>query len=217
MPQNRIDGWGLVSGLLDACFAARILAAGLLLQGQRWLHSGAIRAGPGSWCKMKTYDILLGNSEEILNDFIEALFREVYAGKAVVECTRAARTGDLVRQASDSEFDLVVLVPHNLLPEVSAPTPMGFVAEAIRSIHSIKYNNPVPVVAIVAPDERSKYEPLLLEAGADCVLELPFDGDQLTSAVVRLLQFPDHLEYLQCKRWFFAGVLMRGLRRLAQA
>jgi DNA-binding response OmpR family regulator len=166
---------------------------------------------------MKTYHILLGNCEELLNDFIEALFREVCEGKAVVKCTRAARAGDLVRQARDREFELVVQIPHNLLPEVSAPTPMRFIAEAIQSIRTIKSERPVPVVTIVGPEERSKYEPLLLEAGADCVLELPFDGDQLTSAIGRLLQLPARLEYLQSKRWFFAGVLMRGLRRLAQA
>ena len=94
---------------------------------------------------------------------------------------------------------------------------MGFIAEAIRSIRTIKSKRTVPVVTIVAPEERSKYAPLLLEAGADCVLELPLDGDQLTSAVSQLLKLPARLGHLQSKRWFFAGVLMRGLRRLAQA
>ena len=166
---------------------------------------------------MKTYYILIGNCEELLNDFIEALFQGVCEGKAVVKCTRAARAGDLVREACEREFDLVVQVPHNLLSEVSDPTPIGFITEAIRAIQIIKSRRPVPVISIVAPEERSRYEPLLLEAGADCVLELPFDGDQLTSAVGRLLQLPARLEYLPSRRWFFAGVLMRGLRRLAQA
>jgi hypothetical protein len=166
---------------------------------------------------MKTYHILLGSNEDSLNDFVEALFWEVCEGQAVVKCTRAARAGDLVRQACDSDFDLVVQIPHSLLPEAGEPTPIGFLAEAIRSIQAIKSRRPVPVITIVAPQERSKYEPLLLEAGADCVLELPFDGDQLTLAVGRLLQLPARQEYRESKRWFFAGVLMRGLRRLAQS
>jgi CheY-like chemotaxis protein len=166
---------------------------------------------------MKTYHILLGSYEESLNSFVEALFWEVCEGQAVVKCTRAARADDLVRQACGREFDLVVQIPHNLLPEVSEATPIGFLAEAIRSIQTIKSRRPVPVITIVAPKERSKYEPLLLEAGADCVLELPFDGDQLTSAVGRLLQLPARPERHESKRWFFAGVLMRGLRRLAQS
>jgi DNA-binding response OmpR family regulator len=63
---------------------------------------------------------------------------------------------------------------------------------------------------MVAPEERTRYEPLLLEAGADCVLELPFEGDELSSAVARLLKLPSRLEHLQSARWFFAGVLRRG-------
>ena len=176
-----------------------------------------IELAPENLGKMKTYHILLGNCEGLLNDFIEALFREVCEGKAVVKCARAARAGDLVRQACEREFDLVVQVPHNLLPGFCAPTPIGFIATAIESIQTIKSRRPGPVIVIVAPEERSKYEPLLLEAGADCVLELPFDGDQLASAVGRLLPPRARLEYLESKRWFFAGVLMRGLRRLAQS
>jgi len=159
----------------------------------------------------------LGNREELLNDFIEALFHEVCKGKALVQCIRTAQVEDLVREACDREFDLIVPVPHNLVPEASPPTPMGFIVEALRSIRAIKAQWPTPIVTIVAPEERSKYEPLLLEAGTDCVLELPFEGDQLTSAVSRLLLLPARLEHLQSRRWFFAGVLMRGLRRLAQA
>jgi hypothetical protein len=176
-----------------------------------------IEPSPKNLAKMKTYRILLGNCEDHLNDFIESLFREVCGGQAVVNCARAARAGDLVRQACEREFDLVIQVPRNLLPGFHEPTPMGFIATAIESIQAIKSRRPVPVIVIVAPEERSKYEPLLLEAGADCVLELPFDGDQLASAVGRLLELPARLEHLESKRWFFAGVLMRGLRRLAQS
>jgi hypothetical protein len=166
---------------------------------------------------MKTYHILLGNCEDLLNDFIETLFQRVCEGKAVVKCTRTGRAGDLLRQACEREFDLVVQVPHNMISEASEPTPISFIAEAIRSIQTIKSRRPVPVILMVAPEERSRYEPLLLEAGADCVLELPFEGTQLTSAVGRLLQFPAGLEHPPPKRWFFAGVLVRGLRCLAQA
>jgi CheY-like chemotaxis protein len=165
---------------------------------------------------MKTYNILIGNCEELLNRFIEALFREVCDGQASVKCARTARVGDFVRQGCDTEFDLIIQVPHNLFPELSAPTPIGYIGEGIRAIRSIKSKRPVPVIAIVALEERVRYEPLLLEAGADCVLELPFAGDELTAAVGRLLKLPARLDHFPSTRWFFAGVLMRGLRRLAQ-
>ena len=166
---------------------------------------------------MKTYHILIGNCEELLNDFIEALFREVCQGKAAVKFTRTARVGDFVQHACETEFDLIIQVPHNLSPELTAPTPIGLLGEGLRAVRTIKSKRPVPVIAIVALEERARYEPLLLEAGADCVLELPFEGDQLSSAVGRLLKLPARPEHLASTRWFFAGVLMRGLRRLTQA
>jgi CheY-like chemotaxis protein len=166
---------------------------------------------------MKTYHILIGNCEELLNDFIEALFQEVCQGKAAVKFTTTPRVSNFVQRACDTEFDLVIQVPHNLFPELTAPTPMGLLGEGLRAIRTIKSKRPAPIIAIVALEERARYEPLLQEAGADCVLELPFAGDELSSAVARLLKLPTRLEHLASTRWFFAGVLMRGLRRLSQA
>ena len=166
---------------------------------------------------MKTYHILIGNCEEVFNDFVEALFQEVCEGKAKVQCTRTARVGDFVRQGCEHDFDLVIQVPHSLFPEVSAPTPIGLIGEAIRAISTIKSKRQAPVITIVAPEERGRYEPLLLEAGADCVLELPFAGEELSAAVGRLLKLPARLERRASTRWYNAGVLMRGLQRLTQA
>jgi len=166
---------------------------------------------------MKNHRILIGNCEALLSDFIEALFQEVCEDRATVHCTRTARTGEFIQQGCDAEFDLIIQVPHNLFPVVNAPTPMGLVGEGIRAIRAIKSKHRTPVIVIVAPDERVRYEPLLLEAGADCVLELPFEGDELTTAVARLLKVPARPQTLKSAQWFFAGVLMRGLRRLAGA
>lgn len=166
---------------------------------------------------MKKYHILLGNSEALLNDFIEALFREVCQGRAAVKCTRTAQIGEFSRLGCENAFDLVIGVPANLRPEVSPPTPMGRLGEGLRAIRAIKSKRPAPVIAIVRLEERARYEPLLLEAGADCVLELPFDGEELTSAVTRLLRLPVRLQHFRASRWFSAGVLMRGFRLLSQA
>jgi len=165
---------------------------------------------------MKSYHILIGNSEKLLSDYIEALFQEVCNGQAAVQCIRTAQFAEFVRHGCDEHFDLVVQIPHNLLSAASVPTPMDVIGEGIRGIRAIKSKHLVPVIAMVAPEERARYEPLLLEAGADCVLELPFEGDELRAAVARLLKLPARLEHLQSSRWFFAGVLMRGLRRLTQ-
>ena len=166
---------------------------------------------------MKTYQLLLGNCEDLLSDFLEALFREACRGRAVVECTRTGQAGEFTRLGCERPFDLIIGIPGNLRPETSPPTPMGHLGEGIRAVREIKTARKTPIVAIVGVEERARYEALLLEAGADCVLELPFDGDQLTSAVTRLLRLPVRLEHYHSKRWFFAGILMRGLRLLSQA
>jgi hypothetical protein len=166
---------------------------------------------------MKTHRILLGNSEHLLNDFIEALFREVCQGRAAVECVRTARIGEFGRLGCEGSFDLAIVVPARLRPDLSPPTPMGHLGEALRVIRAIKSAQAVSIIALVGLAERARYEPLLLEAGADCVLELPFQGDPLTAAMTRLLRLPARLEHFHSHRWFFAGVLMRGLRLLSQA
>ena len=125
---------------------------------------------------MKTYNILIGNCEELLSAFIETLFQEACGGQAAVHCTRTARVEEFIQQACGREYDLVIQVPHNLFPAVSAPTPIGLIGESIRATRAIKARRPAPIIAIVAVEERGRYEPLLLEAGADCVLELPLGG-----------------------------------------
>ena len=60
-------------------------------------HSACSRKVPRAWGKMKTHNILIGNCEELLNDFIEALFHEVCDGQAAVHCTRTARVGDFIQ------------------------------------------------------------------------------------------------------------------------
>ena len=166
---------------------------------------------------MKAYHILLGNCEEHLNDFIETLFQEVCQGQAAVHCTRTRRAEEFIRAGCESGYDLIIQIPNNLTPELAAPTPIGYVGEGLRAIRAIKSKRPAPIIAITAFAERARYEPLLLEAGADCVLELPFEGEQLTLAVDRVLRQPARLECSKPKPWFFAGVLVRGLRLLRQA
>ena len=192
------------------------MAARLLYQERECPLTGMNTIERDDQVDMKTYHILIGNCEELLSDYIEALFQEVCDGQAAVQCTRTARISGFVQHGCDEAFDLIVQIPHNLLSPATAPTPMDVIGEGIRAVRAIKSKHLVPVIAMVAPEERARYEPLLLEAGADCVLELPFEGDELSCAVTRLLKLPARLEHLQSSRWFFAGVLMRGLRRLTQ-
>jgi hypothetical protein len=210
-------GYAAVWGANGLVFALSIMATSLLYYPQNDRVQAKVEPFPVLGIEMKTYRILLGNCEELLNDFIEALFREVCRGQAKLQCIRTSRVSEFVRQGCEDPLDLIVQVPRNLIPEVSAPTPIGLIGEAIRAIHTIKSKRPTPVIAILGLEERARYEPLLLEAGADCVLELPFDPQEVSPAVARLLRFSKRPKHPGGKRWFFAGVLGRGLRRLAQA
>jgi hypothetical protein len=165
---------------------------------------------------MKTYHILIGNCEELLSDFIESLFQEACEGQAEVQCIRVGRVGEFTARACEGDFDVAIQVPPNLFPEVSAPTPIGLIGESIHAIRAIKERRPMPIIALVAAEERTRYEPILLEAGADCVLELPFAREELREAMARMLRLPARREKPAAKPWFFAGVLLRGFRRLSQ-
>ena len=72
---------------------------------------------------MKTYHILLGNCEDLLNDFIEALFREVCGRKAGVKCTRVTQAGDLVRQACEENSISSSKFPATCFLRLGEPTP----------------------------------------------------------------------------------------------
>src|ERR1039457_2399266 len=125
-------------GQFGAFLAFSIVAVRLLSWGREWPHLGKIRTIPRAWGDMKTYHILIGNCEELLNDFIEALFQEVCRGEAAVQFPKTARVGEFVERACDTEFDLIIQVPHNLFPELAAPTPMGLLGEGLRAIRTVK-------------------------------------------------------------------------------
>src|ERR1035441_2530369 len=100
--------------------------------------------------KMKTHHVLLGNGEELLNDFIQTLFQEVCQDQAAVQCPRTPRVSDFVRAGCDSKFDLIIQVPHYLSSELTAPTPLAYLGEGLRAIRTIKSKRPAPIIAIVA-------------------------------------------------------------------
>jgi len=69
---------------------------------------------------MKTHNILLGNGEQFLNDFIETLFQQACQGQAAVQCTRTPRVGEFVRAGCESGFDLINHNSNYLTPELNS-------------------------------------------------------------------------------------------------
>jgi hypothetical protein len=162
--------------------------------------------------KEKTVRLLLGNSEERLNNILEKLARDVFAGEAMLQATRIAKVADFTRQACAEHFDLVILLTDGLTPGYRPQGSPGPVAEAVGAISAIKQARHVPILAF---SPRTQDEPALLEAGAEHVLGIPFKCDEVKTIVRRMVTLEAPGEGSPAIRWSL-GEMLRGWRRLAQ-
>jgi CheY-like chemotaxis protein len=144
---------------------------------------------------MKKVNLLLGNCEDVVNDLLQATVEEVCAGRAEVNCIRTAQLDEFIRKGRDPLLDLVILIPNNLLTETNGHAAASRLGAGVRAIQAIKSESSTPVIAIPVFDDRSREEPLILEAGADRVIELPFQRDELVGAVGQLLRLPARSQF----------------------
>ena len=135
----------------------------------------------------KTVNLLLANSEGRISNLIEALVRDVCDEKAVVHCTRAAHLDELDWQVSQERFDLVILIPEKLSSASGAPSPRSNYTKTADAIRTLKWKKRTPTLAVGVP---SQHQAALSEAGADCVLDVPFKCDEIKSSVRELLHLP---------------------------
>lgn len=148
--------------------------------------------------------MLLGNCEEVVNDLIEATVQEVCGGRAEVSCIRTGRMDDFIQRGCDPAFDLVILVPNNLVSEAGQDQGLSPAGKGARAIEAIKLHCSTPVIALPVFEHRDTEEPLMLGAGADRVLELPFSRNELKTAVSRCLKLPARKHSLS-EQWVLAG------------
>jgi CheY-like chemotaxis protein len=153
---------------------------------------------------LKKINLLLGNAEELVNDLIEATVQEVCAGRAEVTCTRTGRMQEFIERGCDPAFDLVILIPNNLASEAGQDGSLSPAGKGARAIEAIKLHCSTPVIALPVFEERKAEETLMLGAGADRVLELPFDRKELKAAVSRCLRLPGR-EHVVSREWALAG------------
>jgi len=147
---------------------------------------------------MKELNLLLGNGEEIVNDLLESTVQEVCGVGAQVHCTRTGVLEEFIAKGCTSGFDLIILIPNILAlsktgSEAGAKAGAGAVAE-------IKSHRPTPVIALPAFEARAEEERQMRSAGADCVLELPFNRNQLKAAIAHLLKLPRNAPVLAAQR-----------------
>ncbi len=151
---------------------------------------------------MNRVELLLGNAEELLNSFIEAAVQDVFGGRAKVSTRRTGRVDELIAWSARGRFDLVILIPDNLFTKRGET---GSLHSVVTAIHKLRASSSA-IIALPVCGRRRQTEQLLLKAGADCVIELPFDLDDLKSAVERLVQRPAGGERLCPRDWIPVSV-----------
>jgi len=158
--------------------------------------------------------LLVANSERRLSNFIESLVLDACFDQAFVETTRIGRADELVKLASSGAYQLVIVVADNLLPGPGLRNSWVSADEAVRAIHAIRNrcDTPVIAVAVFPADEVS-----LFEAGAECVVRLPFDGEKLKLEVRRALRMAEPVEQSKPSRWSLNELVWRGWQRLKSA
>ena len=145
---------------------------------------------------MKKVKLLLGNCENVVNDLLQATVEEFCAGRAEVKCIRTAQLEEFIRKGRDPTLDLVILIPNNLMTQTEGHISLGGLGPGVRAIQAIKSESSTPVIAIPVFEDRGQEENLLLKAGADRVLELPFQREELLSAVGQLLKVTDSSPFM---------------------
>ncbi len=163
---------------------------------------------------MDKVHLLVANSERGLSNLIERLVLDACFNQAVVETVRIGRADELVKLACSGSYQLVIVAADNLLPSPGLRNSWVSIEEAVRAIHAIRSRCDTPVIAVaILPEEGM----LLLEAGAECVVRLPFDNEKLKWEVRRALRMADPLEESTPSRGGLIELVLRGLQRLRSA
>jgi len=164
---------------------------------------------------MEKINLLVANSERGLSNLIESVVLDACYNQAVVECTRISRGDELVKLGCSGVFQLIVVAANNLLAGPGLRSSSISADEAAGAIRSIRERTTTPVIAVSVFPEN---EPALLEAGAECVVRLPFQAEKLKAEVRRVLQLPELVEEpVQPTRWSLSDLVWRGLQRLRSA
>ncbi|SPE61362.1 hypothetical protein SBV1_670004 [Verrucomicrobia bacterium] len=163
---------------------------------------------------MKTIKLLLGNSEVRFGNLIETLVRKGCADQAILECTRVAESGDLAQKGCEGAFDLIIAVPEKVRPDRRPQGTLGPFGETVRAISAIKAQRTTPVIALLSKEQE---QAALIEAGADYVVGVPFNCEELKALVRQVLALTQPAAGAVPTRWSFAEALIRGFHRLTQS
>lgn len=158
---------------------------------------------------METIKLLLAQADRRTSNLVEVAVLDVCYDRAVVNSTRTARLDDFLRQGTLWDFDLIVVGAENLFVDRRQQT-WAEARQVAEAIESIRVHHSTPIVALANDPQCSE---MLLEAGADAVLPLPLNTDQLKTELRPLLNFNGVDEVEEVSRWSTLGSLFRGMQR----
>src|SRR5262245_43921566 len=165
---------------------------------------------------MQKVNLLVANSERGLSNLIESLVLDACFEQAFVETTRIGRADELVKLACSGAYQLVIVAADNLVPGPGRRKGWVPTEEAAQAIQTIRSRCETPVIAVAISPEDA--EPLM-EAGAECVVRLPFveEKPKLKSGVRRALRLSDPVAESKPKRWSWNELVLQALQRLKSA
>ncbi len=163
---------------------------------------------------MKTMHLLLGNSEQLLSNFIEVLVQDVCADAGLVTSSSVRTVEGLILQGLTGRFDVMIVVPNNLVPDNTYPRGFDAFGEAAQAIKIVKKRGKLPIVAVAAFGNRAREEAILREAGADCVLELPFHPQEFARTMRSLLVGNEEPESFTIASGALSRAVLDGVQRI---
>lgn len=144
---------------------------------------------------------------------VEVAVLDVCYDRAVVESTRTSRLDDFVRQGSLWDFDLIVVGADELFQD-RRQEGSASATEVAKGIEDVRVQHTTPIIALTASSVAGQ---VLLEAGADVVLPLPLNADQLKTELRALLDLSEFVEDSETSRWSGLGSVFRGFQRAKAA
>jgi DNA-binding response OmpR family regulator len=111
---------------------------------------------------------------------------------------------------------LIIVAADNLLNGSGLRSSCATADQAADAIQAIRERTTTPVIAVAVFEQNRE---ALLEAGAVCVVRLPFQTEKLRAEVRRVLRLEEAFEEPapERPRWSLSDVVWRGLQRLKSA
>jgi len=162
---------------------------------------------------METIKLLLAHADRRINNLVEVAVLDVCYERAAVQSTRTTRLDEFVHQGSLWDFDLIVVGADQLFQD-RHQRELASVEDVAKSIEAIRSQHSTPLISLTASEDAGQ---ALLDAGADAVLPLPLNSEQLKSELRSRLDLNGLVEDGEAGRWSGLGSLLRGFQRAKAA